>query len=147
MLYIFHRQYMLNDNVFIRSLTVDQFDSKFFGLEFVCMYPGSHNDALTETKLTFALPFYIQMQFRPGLFYFILPGSQGACLSVIVLLDFHTLLNLWHIKTSGVFFYHASHAEGWRAGSNSLLHKSNPGMRYTIRASIVVSWNYLLLDQ
>jgi hypothetical protein len=66
---------MLNDNVFIRSLTVDQFDSKFFGLEFVCMYPGSHIDALTETKLPFALPFYLQMQFWPGLFYFVFSDS------------------------------------------------------------------------
>src|SRR6266571_688233 len=98
---------MLNDNVFINSLTVDQFDNKIFGLEFVRMYPGSHLDALTETKLPLSLPFYI--------------------------------------KTSGIFFYHASHTEGWCAGSNCLLHKGNPGMRNTVRASIVVNWSYLLL--
>src|SRR5207249_2697562 len=71
----------------------------------------------------------------------------STCLSVIVQFNFHTLLNLWYIKTSGVFFYHASHAEGWGAGSNCFLHKSKPGMRNSINSSIVVSRNDLLLEQ
>ena len=96
--------------------------------------------------MPFALPFYIQLQFRPGSLYFVFPGSKGACCSVIVLFNFQTLQNLWHIKTFGVFFHHASHAENRSAGSNSFLHESNPGMRNTIIASIIICWNDLFLD-
>src|SRR6266566_3480873 len=65
----------------------------------------------------------------------------------MLLFNFDALLNLWHIKTFGVFFYHASHAEGWSTSSYSFLHKSNPGMRNTINSSIIISWNDLLLDE
>src|SRR5260221_3161728 len=144
---ICHRQCMLYDDLLIPGFAVDQLNRKIFGAESICTNPGSHINPLAKTELPIALPFHVQLQSWPGLPYFVLPGSYGTYLFVIVLCDFYAFLNRRHVIAGGVFLQHASHTESGSACPNSLFHDRNPAMRDTIIPPVIVGRNDLVLEQ
>src|SRR5260221_4675808 len=129
------------------SLAIREVNMYILGVKAVITSPGTYIEFRSQLEVSIAPPGYIETQTGPGAPHLVLPGSQLACLLIMVLLHTGILLDGRHIIAGGVFFDHAPRVKGGRATADRLLHDGYPAMRDSVGLSFKNCRNYLLFDQ
>src|SRR5260370_31605443 len=99
------------------SLAIHQVNMYILGVQAVITPPGTYIESRSQLEGSIAPPGYIESQPGPGAPHLVLPGSQLACLLIMVLLHTGILLDGGHIIAAGVFFDHAPCVKGGPATS------------------------------
>src|SRR5258708_18804379 len=127
------------------SMAMTEVNMYILGVQAVITHPGTYIESRSQLEVSIAPPGYIKSQPGPGAPHLVLPGSQLACLLIMVLLHTGILLDGRHIIAGGGFFDHAPRVKGGGATADRLLYDGYPAMRGAVGLSFQIRWDDLRL--